>query len=202
MERSYREVSRNLDETQLRSYELCENIRALMDLLYVNSFESIIADRIRTVCPNLKREGDKRKLVDNYKNNGYIDHLVFNLIFKGVIKEHWKSVKAEEIQIRQITDKLKNNNQTYYQLEHEGVCLTMANQEQILSTLKKTIIELISDNRINEIIDRYHRVFNSQEMNMHEVKHLSDLWNADNLELPEENYPVCDGCPPRPEVER
>jgi hypothetical protein len=202
LERSYPDVERNLDQIELRSYELCDEIQRLMHSLYAGSFEYIIEDRIRAVCPSLKRVDDRQKLDDNGSKSGYIDHLMFKLIFKGVDEQDLNSVKSDEIQIHPILDKSKKSNPTYYQLEYQKVCLAVANQEHILSMLKQTIMELISDNRLKEIKDKYYGTYNSQEVNMRDIKTLSDLWCAGNLELPEENYPVCDGCPPKPKEER
>jgi hypothetical protein len=203
LERSYQEIARNLGETELKSYELCNEIRQLMDSLYARSFESIIEDKIRKACPSLKREKDRLTLDDNNINyNGYVDHLVFDLIFRGVEPQDFNLVKAEEIHIRPIIDRAKKNDQTYYELEHQGVCLAIGNDEQVLSTLKQVISELLTDNRILEIVKKYYKAYNSQEWKMYEIRKLSDRWYAGHLELPEENYPVCDGCPRKPDVER
>lgn len=61
LERSHPQVVRNLDQIELRSYELCDKIQMLMHSLYVGSFEYIIVDRIRSACPSLKRVVNKTR---------------------------------------------------------------------------------------------------------------------------------------------
>ena len=103
-------------------------------------------------------------------------------------------MNIDDIRIHQTMDKPKKDNQTYYQLEHQGVCLAVADDGKVLSALKQVISKLINDKRIQDIVEKHPKVYGSQEFKMYDIRLLSGLWDAGNLELPEENYPVCDGC--------
>ncbi len=197
------QVERSISEVESKNDESCRKIIQLMVYRYAGSFETIIVNTIAKRCPSLQKVDDEQKLFDSGNKNRYVDHLIFDLIFRGADDPVLNPVKEEEIKISPISDEPKKNDQTtiHYKLEHTGVCLAIANQEQVLSELKQTIINLMFNKTIKTIVDKYHRTYNEQKIKMFEVRELADEWSAGNLKL-EENYPVCEGCPTRPELER
>jgi hypothetical protein len=152
---------------------------------YKPSYELLIKEKLRDVCPKLKGIHD----VTLTQNNIYLNKYVFSIIFDTVKRQETKLTLS-------VKPAFRNNIQ---QLIYDGGTVIAQGTEEDMFSLKKTLEELISDELIKQRISEYevlaNRLKNDPKIqSLHAIarKMHTQIYGGRILG----GYPVCDLCDP------
>lgn len=152
-------------EVEAKRKTMCNQIQNIMEyktdiVPSRRSFEKIIIDRIKKICPSLKRSND----IQFTENNIYIDSYVFRKIFH--------SVSSGESKINLYIEPGSTENVEILWYEHaRGLA---QGEEEAMQKLKETIENLLTDEEIISGIKEYNdlmdKLNNDEQINyMHIV---------------------------------